>query len=39
MEVVQHRVGDVYNLNVAFAGLHELLDLRVFARYLLLSRF
>ena len=27
MEVVQHRVGDVYHLNVAFVGLRKLLDL------------
>ena len=39
VEVVQHHVEDAYNLNVAFAGLRELLGLRVFARYLLLSHF
>ena len=27
MEAVQHRVRDVYDLNVAFTGLRELLDL------------
>ena len=27
LEVVQHQVGDVYHLNMAFAGLRELLDL------------
>jgi hypothetical protein len=39
VEGVRHQVEDVYNLNPAFAELHELLDLRVFARYLLLSHF
>ena len=39
LEVVRHQVKDAYNLNMAFIGLRELLDLRVFARYLLLSRF
>ena len=31
MEDVQHQVEDAYNLNMAFAGLHELPNLRVFA--------
>ena len=39
MEALQHRVDDAYDLNLAFTGLRELLALRVFARYLLLSCF
>jgi hypothetical protein len=39
VEAVQHCVGNVYNLNMAFVRLRELLDLRVFTRFLLFSRF
>ena len=39
VEAVWDQVEDAYNLNVAFARLRELLDLRVFARYLLVSLF
>ena len=39
VEAVRHQMEDAYNLNVAFTGLRKLLDLRVFARHLLVSRF
>ena len=39
METVRHQVEDAYNFNMAFIELRELLDLRVFSRYLLVSLF
>ena len=39
VEAVRHQMEDAYNLNVAFTRLRKLLDLRVFARYLPVSRF
>ena len=38
-EALRHRLDDAFDLIEAFAGLHELLVLRVFARYLPVSLF